>query len=213
MWPGCVAATVLAVMVCTAPACAGGRPEAGAASAEQQADSGAQPSADEPEAAFRVIEDVVIEATALADRLFQDPTVVDDSDDDTLRQLAEVHTADSPTPAGVVAQLRTMSDQGQRFRPGPSGRLRDVGVYRMQAIDGDTVVLRVCAVEDVEVVAADGTVVERLSQVVQGDGWALRTGGVWRFAGISPDETATLAIAPGSAPTGFCDQLLGGTGS
>ncbi|HET6953513.1 MAG TPA: hypothetical protein VFI47_24255 [Acidimicrobiales bacterium] len=173
--------------------------------------TGPQPSADEPDAAFPVVEDVVIEATDLADELFQDPTVVGDGDA-ALRELAAVYTADSPTPAGVLAQLRALNDKGQRYRPGPSGRLRDVGVYRMQVVDRDTVALRVCAVEDVEVVDAAGSVVERRSQVTQGDGWALRAGGVWRFAGIDPDETATLPIAPGSAPTGFCDQLLGGTG-
>jgi hypothetical protein len=90
--------------------------------------------------------------------------------------------------------------------------MRDVGVYRMQAVDRDTVALRVCAIEDVEVVDAAGAVVERRSQITQGDAWAVRAGGVWRFAGIDPDEAATLPIAPGSAPSGFCDQLLGGTG-
>ena len=110
----------------------------------------------------------------------------------------------------MVAQLHTLSASGQRYRPGPSGRLRDVGVYRMTTIDGDQVAFRVCAVEDVEIVDTAGTVVGRRSQVTQGDGWAERSDGVWRFAGIDPDETATLPIAPGSAPSGFCDQLLGG---
>lgn len=173
--------------------------------------AGPQPSADRPEAAFPVVEGVVIEATGLADELFQDPTAVED-DGDAVRRFTALYTADSPTPAGVLAQLRTLADSGRRYRAGPSGRMRDVGVYRMQAVDRDTVALRVCAIEDVEVVDAAGAVVERRSQITQGDAWAVRAGGVWRFAGIDPDEAATLPIAPGSAPSGFCDQLLGGTG-
>jgi len=173
--------------------------------------TGPQPSADRPAAAFPVVEDVVIEATGLADELFQDPTAVDD-DGDAVRRFTALYTADSPTPAGVLAQLRTLADSGRRYRPGPSGRMRDVGVYRMQAVDRNTVALRVCAIEDVEVVDAVGAVVERRSQITQGDAWAVRTGGIWQFAGIDPDEAATLPIAPGSAPSGFCDQLLGGTG-
>lgn len=173
----------------------------------------AQPSANTPAAAFPVVEDLVIEATDLANRLFQNPSVVDDRHGDLLTRFGEIYTPDSPTPAGVVAQLEDLNARGRHYRAGPSGRLRDVGVYRMTRIDGDQVTFRVCAVEDVEIVEAGGKVVGRRSQVTQGDGWAERTGGVWRFAGIDPDETATLRIAPGSAPSGFCDTLLGGTRS
>jgi hypothetical protein len=81
----------------------------------------------------------------------------------------------------------------------------------MTAVDDDTIHLRVCAVEDVEVVDASGTVVATRSQITQGDGGLRRTDGVWRFIGIDPDETATLPIAPGSAGSGFCNLLLGGT--
>jgi hypothetical protein len=209
-------AVIVLLSIGASAACAGDQPGAGSAGGESAAAPGrprvvAQPAADTPEAAFPVVEDLVIEATDLADQLFQDPTVVDGGDDDALlRRFSEIYTADSPTPQGVVAQLHTLSASGQRYRPGPSGRLRDVGVYRMTTIDGDQVAFRVCAVEDVEIVDTAGTVVGRRSQVTQGDGWAERSDGVWRFAGIDPDETATLPIAPGSAPSGFCDQLLGG---
>jgi hypothetical protein len=173
----------------------------------------AQPSANTPAAAFPVVEDLVIEATDLANQLFQNPSVVDDRHGELLTRFGEIYTPDSPTPAGVVAQLKDLNAQGRHYRAGPSGKLRDVGVYRMTRIDGDQVAFRVCAVEDVEIVEAGGKVVGRRSQVTQGDGWAERTAGVWRFAGIDPDETATLRIAPGSAPSGFCDTLLGGTRS
>jgi hypothetical protein len=173
------------------------RPASEAASATADAD-------------FPVVEDLVIEATGLADQLFEDPTVVNDAGDRTLARFNEIYTDDSPTPEGVAAQLRTLSANGQRYRPGPSGRLRDVGVYRMTRVDDSQVAFRICAVEDVEIVDADGTVIGRRSQVTQGDGWAERVGDEWRFAGIDPDESATLPIAPGSAPSGFCDQLLGG---
>jgi hypothetical protein len=205
---------LLIVAAAAISGCAGTDRGAGGAAATGGGDEGTggpQPSADRPEAAFPLVEDVVIEATGLADELFQDPTVVED-DGDAVRRFTALYTADSPTPAGVLAQLRTLADSGRRYRAGPSGRMRDVGVYRMQAVDRDTVALRVCAIEDVEVVDSAGAVVERRSQITQGDAWAVRAGGVWRFAGIDPDEAATLPIAPGSAPSGFCDQLLGGTG-
>ena len=147
------------------------------------------------------------DASQMIDKQFAD---LGDWRGDLLTRFGRIYTADSPTPAGVVAQLRTLDAEGQHYRPGPSGRLRDVGVYRMTRIDRDEVTFRVCAVEDVEIVEASGKIVGRRSQVTQGDGWAERSGGVWRFAGIDPDETATLPIAPGSAPTGFCDTLLGG---
>jgi hypothetical protein len=204
---------LLIVAAAAISGCAGTDRGAGgtAATGGDEGSGGPQPSADRPEAAFPVVEDVVIEATGLADELFQDPTVVED-DSAAVRRFTALYTADSPTPAGVLAQLRTLADSGRRYRAGPSGRMRDVGVYRMQAVDRDTVALRVCAIEDVEVVDSAGAVVERRSQITQGDAWAVRAGGVWRFAGIDPDEAATLPIAPGSAPSGFCDQLLGGTG-
>jgi hypothetical protein len=162
------------------------------------------------DADFPAVEDLVIEATGLADQLFEDPTVVNEPGDQTLARFNEIYTDDSPTPEGVAAQLRTLSANGQRYRPGPSGRLRDVSLYRMTRVDDSQVAFRICAVEDVEIVDANGAVIDRRSQVTQGDGWAQLVGGEWRFAGIDPDENATLPIAPGSAPSGFCDQLLGG---
>jgi hypothetical protein len=171
----------------------------------------AQPAASNPEAAFPVAENIVLEATELANELFQNPSVVDDEGSATLARFDEIYTEDSPTPAGVIAQLRALNDNGERYRPGPSGVLRDLDVYRMTAVDDDTIRLRVCAVEDVEVVDESGTVVATRSQITQGDGGLRRSDGVWRFIGIDPDETATLPIAPGSAGSGFCSLLLGGT--
>jgi hypothetical protein len=207
-----VSALVLAGL---ASACAGGdsgggTAAAGGAAAPVRPKVVAQPAATTPDAAFPVVENLVVEATGLADQLFEDPSVVEDGHAKLLSRFHDVYTADSPTPAGVEAQLRKLNAQGQRYRPGPSGRLRDIGVYRMTASGADQVAFRVCAVEDMEIVDAAGKVVDRRSQVTQGDGWAERTGGIWRFAGIDPDEAATLPIAPGSAPSGFCDELLGG---
>jgi hypothetical protein len=209
-----VASVVAAVVALTSDGPSRGRAGENAEAADQgRAATG--PAADAAtgvaaDADFPVVEDLVIEATGLADQLFEHPTVVNDAGDPTLARFTEIYTADSPTPAGVTAQLRTLSANGQRYRPGPSGRLRDVGVYRMTRVDDSQVAFRICAVEDVEIVDAAGTVITRRSQVTQGDGWANRVGGEWRFAGIDPDEDATLPIAPGSAPSGFCDQLLGG---
>jgi hypothetical protein len=209
-----VAGVVAAVVACTGDGPSpGGAGENAAATQRARVETG--PAVDVAtgatvDADFPVVEDLVIEATGLADQLFEDPTVVNVAGDPTLARFNEIYTDDSPTPAGVAAQLRTLSANGQRYRPGPSGRLRDVGVYRMTRVDDSQVAFRICAIEDVEIVDATGTVIDRRSQVTQGDGWANRVGGEWRFAGIDPDENATLPIAPGSAPSGFCDQLLGG---
>jgi hypothetical protein len=208
---------VVGVIAAVVASTRGGASTGGAAENAAAADRGDVASgpavdagADAADADFPAVRDLVIEATDLADQLFQDPTVVNDAGNRTLARFNRIYTADSPTPEGVATQLRTLSANGQRYRPGPSGRLRDVSLYRMTRVDDSQVSFRICAVEDVEIVDAAGTVIDRRSQVTQGDGWAERVRGKWRFAGIDPDENATLPIAPGSAPSGFCDQLLGG---
>lgn len=166
------------------------------------------PSATEDEAAaFAQVEELVLEATSLADRLFQDPSVIEDPDNEGLAQLRELYTDDSPTPEGVEAQLRDLADEEQRLRPAESGVFRDLGVYNLAAVDEDTVRFRVCALEDRQRVNSAGDVVEEIARVVQGDGEARRVEGEWRFFGVNPDEDASREISPGTGARGFCDAV------
>lgn len=167
-----------------------------------------QPPATDEEAAFPIIEDLVLEATALTDQLFQNPAEVNDPDNRDVERLREIYTDDSPTPDGVVEQLRDMAEQGQRRRPAQSGVFRDLGVYQMTSLDDDTVRFRICASEDQETIDANGAVIDQRAQVTQGVGEARRVDGVWRFYGINIEDDRTLQIAPGSANPGFCDSLF-----
>jgi hypothetical protein len=169
-----------------------------------------QPPASNEEDAFPIIKDLVLEATAVADLLFQDPTEVNDPDNRDVKRLREIYTDDSPTPDGVLDQLRELAEKGQHRRPAQSGVFRDLGVYQMTRLDDDKVRFRICASEDQETVDANDTVIEQRAQVVQGVGEARRVDGVWRFYGINLEEDRTLPIRPGSANPGFCDSLFGG---
>lgn len=167
-----------------------------------------QPPATDEEVAFPIIEDLVVEANAIIDELLQDPTVVDDPDNPEIARLREIHTDDSPTPDGVVAQLEELVEDDQRERPAESGVFSDFGVYRMTAVDEKTVRFRTCSTEDSETVDADGEVVDTRSQVTQGVGEARRIDGIWRVYGISQEDDRTLPIEPGTANPGFCDDLF-----
>jgi hypothetical protein len=167
-----------------------------------------QPPATDADAAFPIVEDIVLEATRLVDELYQDPTVVDDPNDADIERLREIYTDDSPTPDAVTEQLHELADNGQKMRAADSGVFRDLGVYQMTAAGDDTVRFRVCATEDRETIDADGSVVDQRAQVTQGTGEARRIDGIWRFYGIHPEEDRTLTIEPGSANPGFCDDLF-----
>jgi hypothetical protein len=167
-----------------------------------------QPPATQEDEAFPIVEDLVTEANAITDELLQDPTAVEDPDNREIARLREIHTDDSPTPDGVVAQLEQLADNGQRERPAESGVFSDFGVYRMTAIDENTVRFRTCSTEDSVTVDASGRVVDRRAQVTQGVGEARRVDGTWRVYGIHPDPDRTLPIEPGTAQPGFCDSLF-----
>jgi hypothetical protein len=169
-----------------------------------------QPPATDEEDAFPIVEDLVTEATALADELFQNPSAVEDPHNPELARLREIYTEDSDTPDGVVAQLQELVDRGQRERPSESGVFRDLGVYQMATVDRDTIRFRICATEDSEVIDEEGNVVDQNAQVVQGVGEARRVDGTWRFFGIHLEDDRTLPIAPGTANPGFCDALFAG---
>lgn len=169
-----------------------------------------QPAATEDgEAAFDAVEEVVVEATGLADRLFQDPTVVDDPDNGDLVGLRELYTDDSPTPDGVEAQLREMAANGERGRPTPGGAVyREVVPYAFEAVDEDTVRFDTCNQRDSQIVDADGEVVETIAEIVFVGGTAERVDGVWRFVGLSSDLDRSNPITPGSSQAGYCADFV-----
>lgn len=189
-----------------------GNDDPGGASDTTDPDAGSttttQPPATDEDAAFPLVEELATEANAIIDELLQDPAVVDEPDDDRIARLREIHTDDSPTPDGVIAQLEELAGDGLRQRPAASGVFSDFGVYRMTAVDEDTVRFRTCSTEDSETVDADGRVVDTRSQVTQGVGEARRVDGIWRMYGIHPEDDRTLPIEPGTAAPGFCDSLF-----
>lgn len=204
----------LALLTVTA-ACSGDDDAEPASRDDEQTDTTSattttQPPASDEEAAYPIIRDLVLEATALTDQLFQDPTAAEDPDNPDIERLRELYTEDSPTPDGVLDQLSDLADKGQRWRASQSGVFRDLGVYEMTTLDDDKVRFRICASEDLETVDENDHVVDQRAQVTQGVGEARRVDGIWRFYGINIEDDRTLEIAPGSANPGFCDSLFGG---
>jgi hypothetical protein len=186
------------------------RPRDDGRSSTTSTSSTTQPPASDEEAAFPIIEDLALEATALADQLFQHPDEVNNPDNQDIERLREIYTDDSPTPDGIIDQLHGLAEKGQHRRPAASGVFRDLGVYQFTRLDDDKVRFRVCASEDQETVDANDKVVDQRAQVVQGVGEARRVDGEWRFYGINLEEDRTLPIQPGTANPGFCDSLFAG---
>jgi hypothetical protein len=174
--------------------------------------SATQPPATEEDEAFSIVEDRVTEANAIIDELLQDPRAVDEPENAEIARLREIHTDDSPTPDGIVTQLEELAENDLRERPAESGVFSDFGVYRMTAVDENTVRFRTCSTEDSETVDASGEVVDRRAQVTQGVGEARRIDGVWRVYGIHQEDDRTLPIEPGTANAGFCDELFSSDG-
>jgi hypothetical protein len=203
-----------AVLVVVA-ACSGGDDEAdeppstsATSSTESVANTQPPASGDTEDEAFAAVRQVVAEATGLVDRLFQDPELVDNPANVDIDRLRQLYTPRSATPDGVEAQLRELVDGGLRMQPAGTV-FRDLGVYQLAAVDENTIQFRVCATEDQETVDTEGTVVDVLAQVTQGDGEAHRVDGIWRLDHIEPRDDLTLPFEAGSADPGFCDQAYG----
>jgi hypothetical protein len=159
------------------------------------------------QASHEIVEDMVIEATELADDLFQDPSAVEDPDNESLARLREIYTDDSPTPDGVEDQLRELARLGQYDRPAANGIFREVGVYAFEPSGQDTLRFDTCSQIDTERVDADGNVVSTEAMVRFSRGEARRIEGVWRFYGLSSDDSRVTEIEPGGASQGFCQRL------
>ncbi len=164
---------------------------------------------DDPDAAFDAVEEVVLEATGLSDRLFQDPTVVNEPDNEDLERLREIYTNDSPTPDGVEAQLRDLAERGQRGRPTPGGEVyREVAPYAFEVVDADTVRFDTCNQLDSQTVDEDGNVIETTAQIVFVSGSARRVSGVWHVEGLSNDLSRSNPIRPGDSRAGYCADFV-----
>jgi hypothetical protein len=159
------------------------------------------------EASHEIVEELVLEATGLADELFQDPTGVEDPDNEALARLREIYTDDSPTPDGVEERLRQLAANGQRERPSSTGIFREVSVYAFEPVDEDTLSFDTCNQIDTETVDANGTVLETEALVVFVRGSARRVDGVWRFHGLSNDISRSNPISPGESEAGLCAEL------
>jgi hypothetical protein len=159
------------------------------------------------EASHEMVEELVLEATELADELFQDPAAVEDPDNEALARLREIYTDDSPTPDGVEEQLRDLAANGQHERPSSTGVFREVSVYAFEPVDQDTLNFDTCNQIDTERVDANGTVVDTEALVVFVRGSARRIDGVWRLHGLSNDISRSNPITPGESEPGLCAQL------
>jgi hypothetical protein len=160
------------------------------------------------EASHEVVEELVIDATGLADELFQDPSAVEDPDSDALDELRELYTDDSPTPDGVEESVRGLAERGERYRPAASGIYREVAIYTwFPATDEDTLTFDTCSLIDREKVNAAGEVIDTEARVIFTGGEARRIDGEWRFYGLSSDVSRDMPIEPGQADPGFCEQL------
>lgn len=203
------AAIAAATVVSTATACSD---DDEAASGDDTATTSETTSTTQPpatdEASHEVVEELVIEATGLADELFQDPSVVDDPDSEALDELRELYTDDSPTPDGVEESVRGLAERGERYRPAASGIYREVAIYKWYpATDDDTLTFDTCSLIDREKVNAAGDVVTTEARVIFTGGEARRVDGVWRFYGLSSDVSRDMPIEPGQADPGFCQQV------
>jgi hypothetical protein len=165
------------------------------------------------EASYEIVEDLVLEATDLADELFQDPTAVEDPDNETLARLREVYTPDSPAPDGIEDLLRGLVAEGQHQSPSANGLFREVSLYAFEAVDEDTLTFDTCNQIDKQTVDDAGNVVTTDAQAVFVSGEAHRIDGVWRFVGLSNDTSRSNPIEPGSSERGLCAQLAAEQGS
>jgi len=154
-----------------------------------------------------IVSDMVLEATGLADELFQNPELIDDPEDETLDRLQEIYTPDSPAVAAIEDVLRGMVDDGQIQRPSGTGLFREVTVYAFEAVDADTLEFDTCNQIDKVTVNEAGDVVTTDAQMVFVSGEARRIDGVWRFVGLSNDASRNNPMVPGSSERGLCAQF------
>ena len=207
------ALALVTMLTLAVAACSGGDDASGGPTTTRPppTPSTTQPPASAGPAAQAIVEDQVVEATALFDELIQDPSRLDDPNDDTLDRLREIYTEDSSTPAAVERGVRELAQAGERYRPAASGIFREVSIYQWEpAADDDTLRFDTCSLIDRERVDAAGTVLEADARVVFAAGEAHRVQGEWRFFGLSNDVSREIPLDPGTANAGFCKNLQPG---
>lgn len=156
------------------------------------------------EASHEIVQEMVYEATSLADELFQDPALADDPDSTAMDRLREIYTDDSPTPAGLETQLEELVALGHHERPTANGMFREVSIYSFEPVDENTLQFETCSQIDTERVDSDGDVISTEAVVRFSRGEARRVDGVWRFYGLSNDDSRITEIEPGGSSHGFC---------
>lgn len=166
------------------------------------------------DAAKEEVEAVVMEATAIVDELLQDPSLIDDPEDDRIGRLADLYADDSPAPGAIEDRVREMATSGEYRRPAASGVYRELVIYQWSSpTDANTLRFDTCAVIDNELVDADGDVLETESQVVYAAGEARRVDGVWRFYGLSNDVSRSMPFTPGTGTRDFCEAIASDEGA
>lgn len=160
--------------------------------------------------AFVIIEDLVAEAGDIQDRLFANPSLVNDPSHPDVVRLEEIYTDDSPDLDAILDQLETLADAGHNVEPGQSGVLSEEVAYSPTVVDDETIEFRFCAIYDNETVDDDGDVISSGAMAAMADGEARRIDGVWRFHGVSPDPDFPRELDPSDVPEEFrfCEEIF-----
>lgn len=204
-WPA--AAVAAAVLAVPAPACAAGGASEPAGPGPAGDTATTHPPASHA-AARRAVEGVLADATAVADRLFRDPSAIDDPANRDLARLRQLYVEGSPVPDGIEAQLRELAALGRRYRAAASGVYREVAIFDWDPpVDDDTLRFRTCSLIDTEVVDGTGRVVDRFAEIILTAAEARRIDGVWRFGGFVDERSQRVEIAPGTARPGYCRSV------
>jgi hypothetical protein len=160
---------------------------------------------DDEEAAFDIVKDLETEVDALVERLYRDPSVVDDPDNPDLQRLEEIVAEEHLE--SVRTALRENNEEGVAQVAPSSGVYLETYVYDIGTVDGDTIRYAFCAVQDLIRVDAEGNELdEGFATGVQGIRQAHRENGLWRLVGT--EDSNTEEIEPGSTSPGYCESRI-----
>jgi hypothetical protein len=160
------------------------------------------------EQAFDDVQDVVQRARALLDRLYEDPSLLDDPDARELEPLQEVFAPNSPALREHRETLEDLADEGNSYEPSRRVPSTLVLVFGLDLAGPDRVSFQYCTALDVEVVDDDGDRADDpLSQMETGVGEAVLRSGNWVIGTMEAREVHLRN--PGSVHPDECGLYFG----